>query len=187
MASVHNASIEFDTLDGALRSGDENTIIQELRRAKTQKSSELVAKVAQILTETDSARIRNAAAVALADMNAREKADVILQLLMERKTQSSRGTLLFALEQMGAKIPLKILAEIILTDSYEARQEALGLIKAQQTTFTQAELRGGEKVIRESLSSLTSERFDTAQAALKILSGAGDLNARKGARKNKTF
>jgi DNA-binding protein HU-beta len=172
MAPVHYAPNQLNTLDRALLSGDENTLVEELRRVKRKAAprSKRVQKVVQILKETDSTKVRNAAAVALADMHARTEAHVILELLTDAKTQSSRGTLLYALEEMGEKVPLGILMNILLTGTYEARQEALDLIGAGKTTFTEDELPAAEDKLRSSLTSLNGEQRESIQEALQMLS-----------------
>jgi nucleoid DNA-binding protein len=82
----------------------------------------------------------NAAAVALADMRPPNAAKVLIEVLSKPESENSRGTLLYALEEVRGKAPLKLLVDIILSGTYEARQEATGLIASGTFTSTRSEL-----------------------------------------------
>lgn len=159
----------MSALDLAFRSGDEDKLVEELLKGKNEASPrrERAEKVVDILKQTDSARVRNAAALALADMNASQEADVLVQLLKDPKTRKSGGTLLYALQEIGKKVPLKILIDVILDGSYEAQQEALCLLFGGD--YTQTELSEGKRKLRSSLGSLNKERAELIKRALKAL------------------
>src|SRR5262249_39942848 len=92
--------------------------------------------VIRILRKTRSPRVRNAAAIALADMHPPNAADVLIEVLSKPETKNSRGTLLYALEEVRGTAPLNLLADIILFDTYEARQEALRFITSGNIVAT---------------------------------------------------
>src|SRR3954454_7722234 len=94
-------------LEHALHSGDESKLVEGLRKVKNETSSleERARLVTRILQETDSSRVRNAAAIALTDMRTPGTADVLIHLLTDPRTQQSLGTLLYALEEIGGEVP----------------------------------------------------------------------------------
>ncbi len=53
-------------------------------------------------------------------------------MLFDPKTEGARGTLLYALEQIGRPVSLRLLASIALGDSFEASEQAMDLIYAGQ-------------------------------------------------------
>src|SRR5437016_1414130 len=91
--------------------GDEGRVVEDLRNLKNQRSSRQARadKAMQILEQTNSSRVRNAAALALADLRVRNAKYALINLLTRPDTKGSRGTLLYALEQLGAHLPLPIL------------------------------------------------------------------------------
>jgi hypothetical protein len=126
-----------DTLEAAVASGDEDRLVGAL---KTIRGPGEVPDIVKILKDAPSSRVRNAAAIALADIHPTNAAEVLIEVLSKPETKNSRGTLLYALEEVGAKAPLKLLAEIILSDTYEARQEALRFITSRNIRTTRHEL-----------------------------------------------
>lgn len=117
-------------LEGAFDGGNEDRLIEELRQIASRKSRRQprIALAAQILAQTGSPRVRNAAALALADMRAREATDALIDALKNPETKGHRGTLLYALDQLDAALPISLLVDLTAEDSYEAREEALHLI-----------------------------------------------------------
>ena len=140
MAPTLQTSVDqADALEGALASNDENKLVEELKKIKTPEAGQ-AHTVEQILRQARSPRVRNAAAIALADMRAPNAANVLVELLSKPETQNSRGTLLYALEEVRGKAPLKLLIDIILSGTYEAREEANHLIASRNFKYTQPEL-----------------------------------------------
>jgi hypothetical protein len=151
--------------------GDEGRLVEELRSLKSQRSPRQarIAKATQILEQTNSSRVRNAAALALTDMRAREAKDALINLLTRPDTIGSRGTLLYALEQLKADVPLPILAEIILNESYEARGEALGLISRDRIEYSAEEFARVRARLEAAHTSGDNERSKAILRALQYL------------------
>ena len=119
----------FD-LSAAVAAGNDDAIVAMIREASDpgvpQRPS--AQDVRTLLVDTRSNRVRNAAAVALADLRADGAAEDIVTLLRSPAAASSAGTLLFALDELGASLPLDVLLTIIEHGSYEARSEALSFL-----------------------------------------------------------
>jgi HEAT repeat protein len=168
MATMH---VRIDPLAGALASGDEARLVSELRTIKGRRTprEERIQRVLQILDETASPRVRNAAALALADMRAVSAKEKLVELLTRTDTQPSRGTLLYALDELGAKIPIRALTALIAEGSYEAREEALGFLSRSKFEATDGDLRLARRELERVSDSRDAERADAAKAGLEIL------------------
>lgn len=155
----------------ALAVGDEGRLVAELRNLKSQHSPRgpRVAKALQALEQTRSSRVRNAAALALVDLRARSARDVLVGLLTHPDTRGSRGSLLYALDQLGADVPLPILAEIIVGDAYEAREEALTFITSDRIECSAEEFAHAKAALEAAIASADAERLHAIQQALKLL------------------
>jgi HEAT repeat protein len=129
----------------------------------------------QILEQTNSARVRNAAALALADLRAHNAKEALINLLTRPETQGARGTLLYALKQLGANIPLPILADIIADESYEAREEALGLIVQGRIECSTEEFARARAKLEAAHASADGERSEAIGRALEYL-GTNKMN-----------
>jgi hypothetical protein len=105
------------SLEAAERSGDEVRLAEELRKAKP----DVAPTVIGILERARSPRVRNAAALALADTHAANARGSLIGALRRAETRGHRGTILYALDELGANLPLSLLAGIIAGDAYEAR------------------------------------------------------------------
>jgi HEAT repeat protein len=156
-------------LEAAELTGNEDELVEALRHVKSEKSrrQDRANQVLKILKETGSPRVRNAAAIALADMKVTTAKDELVKLLSRDATKYSRGSLLYALEEMKAQIPLTVLADIIAGDDYEAREEALRFLEHQK--YDLAELRRTKQKLKRSLGS-TREQAEATSAAGNYLS-----------------
>jgi len=155
----------------AIPGGDEGRLIEELRHMKSRRSPRpaRAARAIQILEQTRSQRVRNAAALALADLRAHNAKDALIDLLKRQDTKGSRGTLLYALQELGADLPLPVLAEMIADETYEAREEALnflakGRIEGSAEGFARARAR-----LEAALLSADTERSQAIHRALDYL------------------
>jgi HEAT repeat protein len=164
-------SVDANALGTERFSGKEGRLVDELRVLKSQRSRRgtRVAKAMQILEQTNSARVRNAAALALADLRALCAKEALINLLTQPETRGARGTLLYALEQLGADVPLAILADIIADESYEAREEALGLIEQGRIDGDTEEFAPSRARLEAAHASADGERSQAIGRALEYL------------------
>jgi HEAT repeat protein len=151
--------------------GHEDRLVEELRVLKSQRSRRepRVAKATQILEQTNSARVRNAAALALADLRAHSAKEALINLLTRPETRGSRGTLLYALEQLGADVPLSILVDIITKEPYEAREEALAAVARDRIECSAEEFARARATLEDAGASADEERSQAIRRALEYL------------------
>jgi hypothetical protein len=153
------------SLEAAERSGDEARLAEELRKAKPDETPTVIG----ILERARSPRVRNAAALALADMRATDARGSLIDTLRRAETRGHRGTILYALDELGANLPLSLLADIIAGDSYEAREEALGFLASGRVDHD-ADPRQVERTLRLALKEADEERSHAIGEALGYLS-----------------
>jgi hypothetical protein len=162
---------QVDGLEAGLSAEDDGHLIEELRAMKSRRSTRQsrVARALQILEETSSARVRNAAALALADLRAPGVKDALICLLRRPQTKGSRGTLLYALGELAADVPISVLAEIIVAESYEAREEALDLIRRGRIECSGEGLSNAQGTLEAALAAADEERSQAIRRALEHL------------------
>jgi len=83
----------------------------------------------RVLATTADPRMRNAAAVALADLGSEIAPSVIRGLLVSPSTEGCRGTLLYALREMGGKLPLGLMVSSLAGNVGEAQEELLEFLE----------------------------------------------------------
>ena len=108
---------------------DEDTIVDALKNLRVDNSEQdrelLSAHVFDILQETIAQRIRNAAALTLVDLGINQTTMRIVDVLRRADLAEVSGTLLFALNEIDASIPLGIIVDVIENGSFEARNQAM--------------------------------------------------------------
>jgi hypothetical protein len=177
----HSVHVNFP--ESALAGGDEGRLVAELQNLKSQRSQRgaRAAKAMQVLEQANSSRVRNAAALALVDLRASGAKEALINLLKRPDTKGSRGTLLYALEQLGASLPLLLLADIIVDESYEAREEALAFIANNRIEFSPEEFGRAKARLADAAASADAERLQAIQQALGYLKATSGARSRRAA------
>jgi HEAT repeat protein len=86
------------------------------------------------LTHARNAVDRNAAAIALADLGNKNAIEHITKLLWSPETRRARGTLLYALSELGAHIDPQLLTNLLISEGYEVQYECLRAIDEGRIT-----------------------------------------------------
>jgi len=157
-----------DDLEQSLLTGDEDIILSALKAAKKSSRRKYLNEILLILSNTHSARVRNAAAIAVADLHSERIKGVLINLLVREDTKKSRGTLLYVLDEIGASIPIDILTHIIATSRYEAREEALGFLKSRRIDWNTQQLQRSMRKLQRMTLSKNVERSEAAERALGL-------------------
>lgn len=159
----------------ALRTGDEGLIVKALRHSRDDVGqhdrSAVVEEALTLLRTTPSSRVRNAAALVLTDLNADSAGENIIEVLRRPDVAGSSGTLLFALNEIGASIPLSLLVSLVEHGSFEGRAEALIFMEEGRITHVDET---GLQTARQTFEKLTgqeghAEGAEAAQQALVYL------------------
>lgn len=145
-----------------VRAKEDDDLVSRLRSMPPVPEGEkpnVVEDVTRLLQgDSSSPKVRNAAAILLTDLIGREAASSIVSVLRRPGIGKSSGSLLFALNEVDASIPLDLAVQLIETGSLEAQGEAL--------TF----LEHGRII------PFAADDFDQALARLEALKGSQDAN-----------
>ena len=125
-----------------------------------------------ILVSTTSAVVRDTAALALVDLDAREETDALLAVIGRPEMAEHAGTLLFALDELGAAIPLDLILQLIERGSYEAKAEVVLLVQAGRLAVPSSsdELEAGRLQLTRLTASPDIDIKEAAAATLRELS-----------------
>lgn len=158
-------------LQAAIAAGNEAEVVEALREVPNGRSgAAAIESIKKLASETCSAAVRNAAALALLDCGAPGAADLLIELVGRPETRGSRGTLLYVLAELNAKVPLPVLLDVFADDGYEARAEALGLLA--DCDYPSAQVDQALPALRAIAASTDSERAEHACEAIAILTSA---------------
>lgn len=173
MSETHFEAPRLHPLREAGKSGNDGRLVEELRKLRLAQPIrwELGDYVLQILGDTRSNRVRNAAAIAAADTNVPGARETLLGLLRRQDTIGSRGTLLYALEMLKATIPLEILVGIISDDNYESRESAGVFIRTGKYDSGNFTIAAARQYLKVALAGADQERTHSIKSALHYLSG----------------
>jgi hypothetical protein len=155
-------------LEQSLLTGDEEVILAALKTAKKAYRRKYLNEILLILSNTRSPRVRNAAAIAVADLHSERTKEVLTNLLVRDDTKNCRGTLLYVLDEIGASIPIDVLTQVIATSRYEAQEEALGFLKSRRIDWNRQQLQRSMQRLQRMTRSKNAERSKAAERALKL-------------------
>lgn len=172
-----------DKLEWSLLTGDEGIILAALKAAKKASRRKYLNEILLTMSNTHSARVRNAAAIAVADFHSERIKDVLINLLLRDDTKKSRGTLLYVLDEIGASLPIEVITQVIATSRYEAQQEALAFLKSGRIDFNLQQLERSIDTLAKLRLSRNAERSKAAERALELVAKLRQSGKRRGGRK----
>lgn len=122
----------LDEIISMIASKNEHPELDVLKNIKPDRMSDEQREIVrELLKTTSSPVVRNEAALLLADSGDDRAGSILIELLRRPETRGSRGTLLYALEVLKKdRVPLKLLVDLALTDTYETCEQAVDLICA---------------------------------------------------------
>jgi hypothetical protein len=162
-----------DNLEQSLQNGDEHLVVAALKKAKKVARRRHLGLILDILKTTHSSRLRNAAAIAVADLDSSDAKKTLIHLLVRKDTKKSRGTLLYALDEAGVSIPIDILIQVITTSRFEAREEAIRFLQRRKVVWKPERLEDSMEQLQRMTASRNIERSQVAKKALHLASALG--------------
>lgn len=151
---------------------DEVSVLGDLKSLDKHSSDllELRIAVAQLLQSTTSNSVRNAAALALVDLGGDDAAQIIIDVLHRPDVAKASGTLIYAVDELGASIPLSVLARLLERGSYEARSQALSFLEEGRVArSSDDEWEDGRRVLAALAVSDDAEAAEAGRTALDHL------------------
>lgn len=119
----------YDELKAGLEKNDINTVIASVHQIGEEKCVEALPLLVDIMMKTDDIHLRHDIAIALKDIGSQEAVEPIITLLKDRKTEGSRGTLLYALEDLDYSAHFELLIEFLYTGNWETSRQAYMLLE----------------------------------------------------------
>ncbi|MCF4128442.1 hypothetical protein [Methylobacterium sp. SyP6R] len=139
----------------------DDLVVHALRNARfagDDDKSDLANLVADVLNRTDSSKVRNAAALLLTDLIGRGADQSIIRLLERPGMLKMSGSLLFALNNIEAILPLDLIVTIIEEGSLEAQGEALVFLESGRITETTDDAVQASRQRLQDLSARTNDK-----------------------------
>ena len=131
------------------------------------KSDEALQPLTFLLRTTDSPNIRNAAALALADMGDQRSLPFLVSLISDPKTENCRGTLVHALQYFDCSGILPFLIDLVIDGNFEVSHEAFQAIENIDGEVDENEFETCLNKIEESVHLCQSEEKKELLEALK--------------------
>ena len=164
--------------DAAIRSGNQTRIVAALDAiGRSGASPAECSRILELAKQTRSPVVRNAAAIALADLNVDRADELLIDLIKRKETRGANGTLLYVLREMNAYVPLSVLIDIIAEDrTYEALEGTLDLIANNSERYTDEDSVEAVSQLNELLISADAHTSHSAKLAIKYLTCKLDMN-----------
>jgi hypothetical protein len=119
---------------------------------------------------THSSRIRSAAGAGAAQ--------TLIRSLGKKETKNASGSILYALEEMGTKVPLSLIVHLLIEENYEGREQALDILSKGQVVFAKADLEAAVSSPASLAASDDEHSQMIGSTALNWLSKLGDVRHR---------
>lgn len=127
-APVQTSSTSTESIVArAIREGRDDRLVEMIEHAQAEGGIAAEGLFAA-LRDTPSRLVRNAAALAIADMRPPRGVEVLADVLARPSIAHEAGTLIYALDELGGSLPLPAFVTLLEHGSYEARSEALILL-----------------------------------------------------------
>lgn len=158
---------------------DDDVPLATLRAALDAPASERADRVRQVtrlLTTTGSRKVRNAAAIALIDLDAKEATGLLLDTLARPEIGPEAGSLVYALDELGGAPSLAAILMLVEHGSYEARSGLVELIQAGRIApFDRAEAIVASDHLFRLKATSDEETAEAASSALDAIARAAAL------------
>lgn len=155
------------TVPAAGRAETEQQVVARLRRTAATTSAtdgQRALREAETLLRTSaSSRVRNAAALAIADMRHPDAPAILNEVAAQPQVAQTAGTLLYALSELEGPVALSTVLNVVRSGSYEARAELMIAIETGGVIAWAAQ--DGQDAKRELERLAGSDDSDAADAA----------------------
>lgn len=137
-------------LEKVINNGDLAEAMKMIEEVGEKRDNEFTSILIKHLSSTDSPILRNAIAIALADIKNQEAILPLINVLRHPKTEGSRGTLLYALESFDI-VPHIVTITDLLDDNFEVSRHSFQLISGVANNLTSAQKEICKQLIRDKI------------------------------------
>ncbi|QDZ81101.1 HEAT repeat domain-containing protein [Priestia megaterium] len=121
----------LDNLKKELNTDNSEKALETIEKIGSMQDPSTVPTLIKYLVSTDNNVVRDALAIALADIGDYQAIEPLIRLLKNPKTVKSRGTLLYALESFNCSNYAELITELLFEDNFEVSRQAFILLEAQ--------------------------------------------------------
>ena len=114
----------------------EVAIIKQVQEIGSAKVVEAVPYLITLLNETESCKLRNLIALALADIGEQRALEPMISLIKSTKTERCRGTLVYALRSLDCASILVDLVNLVIHGGFEVSCEAFYAIESIKSPYS---------------------------------------------------
>ncbi|MDU9690179.1 HEAT repeat domain-containing protein [Priestia aryabhattai] len=121
----------LDKLKKELNNGGLENALDTIEKIGLMQDYTTVPTLINYLVSTNNNMLRDALAIALADIGDHQAIEPLIGLLKSPKTLKSRGTLLYALESFNCSNYAELITELLFENNFEVSRQAFILLEAQ--------------------------------------------------------
>ncbi|MFK4342210.1 MULTISPECIES: HEAT repeat domain-containing protein [unclassified Paenibacillus] len=147
-------------LENVINNGDLVVAVKMIEEVGEKRDNEFTAILIKHLGSTDSPILRNAIAIALADIRNQEAILPLINVLKDPKTEGSRGTLLYALESFDI-VPHVITITDLLDDNFEVSRHSFQLISGVANNLSSIQKEICKQLIKDKIADVKNENNRT--------------------------
>jgi HEAT repeats len=166
MGSTENRS--YDDYIDQLYSDNRDMVIKAAHALGDIGDRRAVPILIEMLQKTLEPAIRNAAAVGLRELGDERALHPIISLINDPKTESNRGTLIYALEGFNCRHLLPFLVELVITGNFEVSHQAFSVIESIDVEIDSETLNTCVKKIKNALLE-NDEKADLLEDLIDLL------------------
>lgn len=115
------------------------------------------------LEQTESNKLRNVIAIALSDIADNVAVKPLIEMLQHPKTIKSRGTLLYALENLDYRPYIEVITGLLDSPAIEVRFQSFTLLESIADSLTESEKKACSSIIIQKLEANQDEILIEAQ------------------------
>jgi HEAT repeats len=121
----------LDNLKKELNTDNLEKSLDTIEKIGSMQDHSTVPTLINYLVSTDNNVVRDALAIALADIGDYQAIEPLIRLLKNPKTIKSRGNLLYALESFNCSNYAELITELLFEDNFEVSRQAFILLETQ--------------------------------------------------------
>lgn len=150
-----------------LSQGDMEGVVKQISYIGEKKDITQFAFLIELLKSTDNAILRNTIAIALSDIGDDRAVEPLIEVITDSKTSGSRGTLLYALENLNYIVHIENIIPFIGDSSLEVSAQSFMLLEQMMDKLSDLQNLRCQTIIEMQISHNQSKLLEVALDMLK--------------------
>lgn len=165
---------QYDRLLQQLHASDEEEVAEAAQALASGGYAESVPSLIALIQTTESKIVRNAIAIALADLQDERAVPVLAELLQDQGSVGSRGSLLYALSGFDNAPFLEHLVDIVIDGNFEERHQAFQNIESIESEIDTGIWNACIQKLEAALQEASSDRQELIATLLDLFTESND-------------